>query len=88
MLEEAKQDLKKIIIAENSEEYYYKLIADRVAKLHQFKEVGDTVFGKDDELFRGEVLKSTVLKNQELDDTKQAYELVMTEIALDVFISN
>ena len=45
MLEYAKQDLKNKIITENSEEYYYKLVAERTEKLHTFKMVGDFVFG-------------------------------------------
>lgn len=86
MLEEAKQDLKNKIIAENSEEHYYKLIADRVKPLYEFKQAGDFVFGQDDDLFREEVIKTTLQKNLELEESLQLYELVMTEIALDVFM--
>jgi hypothetical protein len=86
MLEEAKQALKNKIIAENSEEFYYKLISEKVKPLHQFKEAGDFVFGEDDEQFRNEVIKTTLQKNLELDESLQLYELVMTEIALDGFM--
>ncbi len=86
MLEEAKQDLKNKIIAENSEEYYYKLIADRVKPIYEFKQAGDFVFGADDDQFRNEVIKTTLQKNLELPEAEQMYELVMTEIALDVFM--
>jgi hypothetical protein len=88
MLEEAKQELKNKIIAENSEEYYYKLVAERTENLHTFKMAGDFVFGQDDDLFREEVIKTTLKKNLELDESLQLYELVMTEIALDVFMDN
>ena len=84
-LEKAKQDLKNKIIAENSEEYYYKLVAERTEKLHIFKMAGDFVFGKNDKLFREEVIKTTLKKNLELDESLQLYELVMTDIALDAF---
>ena len=86
MIEEAKQDLKNKIIAENSEEYYYKLVGDRTEKLHTFKMAGDFVFGQDDDQFREQVIKTTLQKNLELDESLQLYELVMIEIALDVFI--
>lgn len=86
MLEEAKQDLKNKIIAENSEEHYYKLIADRVKPLYEFKQAGDFVFGADDDQFREQVIKTTLQKNLDLDESLQLYELVMTEIALDVFM--
>lgn len=86
MLEEAKQDLKNKIIAENSEEHYYNLIADRVKPLYEFKQAGDFVFWANDEQFREEVIKTTLQKNLELDESLQLYELVMTEIALDVFM--
>ncbi len=88
MLEEAKQDLKNKIIAENNEEHYYKLIADRVKPLYEFKQAGDFVFGADDDQFREQVIKTTLQKNLELDESLQLYELVMTEIALDVFMDN
>jgi len=87
-LQKAKQDLKKKIIAENSEEYYYKLVEERKEKLHTFKTAGDFVFGKDDKLFREEVIKTTLKKNLELDDSSQLYEVIMTEIALDSFMNN
>jgi hypothetical protein len=86
MIEEAKQDLKNKIIAENSEEYYYKLVAERTEKLHTFKMAGDFVFGANDDQFRDQVIKTTLQKNLELDESSQLYELVMTEIALDVFM--
>jgi len=88
MLEEAKQDLKNKIIAENSEEYYYKLVAERTEKLHTFKVAGDFVFGADDDQFREEVIKTTLQKNLKLEESLQLYELVITEIALDVFMDN
>ena len=84
-LEKAKQDLKNKIIAENSEEYYYKLVAERKEKLHTFKMAGDFVFGKNNKLFRKEVIKTTLKKNLKLDESLQLYELVMTDIALDAF---
>lgn len=86
MIELAKKDLKKRIIAENSEEFYYKLIAEKVKPLHQFKEAGDFVFGVNDDQFRNEVIKTTLQKNLELPEEEQLYELVLTEIALDVFM--
>ena len=88
MIEEAKQDLKNKIIAENSEEYYYKLVAERTEKFHTFKMAGDFVFGANDYQFREQVIKTTLQKNIELDESLQLYELVMTEIALDVFMDN
>ena len=86
MIEQAKRELKNEITAEHSEEYYYKLIAERTKKLHQFKLSGDLVFGENDELFREEVIKTTLKKNESLPESEQMYELVMTEIALDVFM--
>ena len=47
---------------------------------------GDFVFGADDDQFREQVIKTTLQKNLELDESLQLYELVMTEIALDVFM--
>ncbi len=87
MLEEAKQDIKNRIISENGEDFYYNLIANRVKELHQFKLSGDSVFGKDDENFRNEVIKSTLIKNIDKEEEKQLYEIVITEIVLDVFLS-
>ena len=88
MLEAAKQELKNKIIAENSEEHYYKLVAERTEKIHTFKMAGDFVFGQDDDLFREEIIKTTLQNNLELDESSQLYEIVMTEIALDVFMDN
>lgn len=87
MLEEAKKELKHEIIAENGEEYYYELIAERTEKLHSFKKAGDFVFGKNDNAFREEVIKATLHKNKDLEKSMQMYELVMTEISLDVFLN-
>lgn len=86
MIEEAKKDLKKMIIANNSEEYYYKMIADRIKPLYEFKVVGDKLFGKDDDIFRDEVIKTTQIKNKDLSEEQQLYELIVTEIVLDVFM--
>lgn len=86
MIELAKEDLKKRIIAENSEDFYYKLIAEKVKPLHLFKEAGDFVFGVNDNQFRNEVIKTTLQKNLGLPEAEQMYELVLTEIALDVFM--
>ena len=88
MIVKAKQYLKNKIIAENSEEYYYKLVADRVEKLQTFKKGCDFVFGANDDQFRKRVIKTTLEKNLELDESLQLYELVMTEITLDVFMGN
>ena len=85
-IEQAKQDLKKQIIIENSEEYYYKLIAERVKPFYELKKTGDSFFGENNEVFRDEVIKTTLKKNIELDETRQLYELVMTHIALDVLM--
>tara|TARA_R110002051_G_scaffold113010_1_gene185704 strand:+ start:6467 stop:6730 length:264 start_codon:yes stop_codon:yes gene_type:complete len=86
MIELAKKDLKKRIIAENSEEFYYKLIAEKTKKFHEFKKAGDFVFGKNDKQFRDEIIKTTLQINSELEQEEQLYELVLVEIALDVFM--
>ena len=86
MIELAKKDLKKRIIAENSEEFYYKLIAEKTKKFHEFKKAGDFVFGADDSQFREEVIKTILQTNENTPEEEQLYELILTEIALDVFM--
>ena len=86
MIELAKIDLKKRIIAENSEDFYYKIIAEKTKKFHEFKKAGDFVFRADDELFRNEVIKTILQTNENMPEEEQLYELILTEIALDVFM--
>ena len=86
MIELAKKDLKKRIIAENSEEFYYKLIAEKVKHFHEFKKAGDFLFGANNDQFRNEVIKTTLQKNLDRPQEHQLYEIVLTEIALDVFM--
>lgn len=76
MLEAAKQDLKELIIEQNSEEFYYKLIAEKTKKIHDFKKLADETFKKvnlDDEIltdddFRSEFIRQTLKANEDFNE--------------------
>lgn len=84
LLKLAKQDLRKRIIEENGEDYYYNLISEKTKWIHQFKLDLDKIFGKDDELFRDECRRSIVSKYN--NEQEQFLNFVLLDIALDTVI--
>ncbi|WP_185269231.1 hypothetical protein [Chryseobacterium indologenes] len=84
LLQHAKRSLKELIIKENGEEYYNNLIAEKTKWIHEFKLIGDKVFGRNDEDFRKEVIKSIYDKYE--DNSERMLNICIMDSALDVIL--
>ena len=86
---EAKTELKNIIITEKGEKFFNKEITKRIKKISEFKEIGDYLFGRDDQMFRDTVIKAIIDNLEDRTDSESVlYEVCMTDFALDAFMDN
>lgn len=88
MLQQAKEELKKLIIADMGEDAYNREVQKRVKLIGEIKESGDLIFGRNNKLFRKDVIKTVMETYDNYDEESLLYETVMMEIALDVFMES
>lgn len=84
LLQHAKISLKELIIKENGEEYYNNLIAEKTRWIHDFKLIGDKVFGRNDDDFRKEVIAA--IYNKYENDSDRMFNICIIDSALDVIL--
>ena len=84
-LELLKSEVKNDFIKEHSEFAWDELITAKIEWLGTIKENMESVFKRDNKLFRDEVIQANLEKHKDLSKGEQLFELAITSTALEVF---